>query len=864
MEETFQQSSFVQNQPRPPRTIEQLLLEIFGGNPYHAKARVINGDISYAPVDVALTEDHIKAHLQGTETLGSYQLIQGSNVVRWLGWDVDSRDVSIAKDIVLKITKHLGEIPFAVEFSGRKGYHILVFLREPVTASEAKHIVDSIREKENFKSTGDIHVECFPKQDKLTKTKSKGSLLKVPLGLHPKTRARSSFIDILNGWEDGPALDPYEVLTFRANIDDLRKIVASGPGPTESLVDLIAPYWKSGNRHELCLYLCGYLAHEGWGSEQVKSMIRDIVEASGDEDEFNRIQAVETTYLRFKEGKSIRGRQGLAETLPVMAMQKLTELVSLIKAPDTVAQIDDIRYSKRPILENARLSANTIWGILNDNGCRMFQTTSRMAYWYDAESHLITEEGSELWRTLLNKLFGLNPCDNFSRLVYSELRMRILREAPLVPIQNRTYWAEDAGKLFINLGGPEVYAVSGKDAIEKSYNGECGYMFLTNESGKYVIPDFEADVTDAWKYLADDISFASSNEAPAQPDEQRELLKAWVLAFFFQELMPTKPILAMLGVQGSGKTTAIRRILKILEDPDSDVLGVPTDKQDAFRASIEGHRLLVLDNLEKSGAFWMVDILNKLATGSHIELRQLYKTNEKHTIAPKCFVACTAVNMPFSDETLFSRLLILEMDRIAEPLPEHILQRRIREFGPAIWADLIRKLSSVVEALNTVPVTRPSTHSRLVDFTVFCDRIRDCGSVDGRLLNLGLLSMIDSQLRQLKESSQAITMIEEWMSLKPEEANNWRTYTELYEILQTMCNARRIEFKWKNPQALYRHLTTLEERLKKDFSAEFKTELNAQIRKEIPKIRFKNVMTQEEKTNNGDPYSTKYEISVER
>jgi len=863
MEEIFETTSFIQSSPKR-KSIEQLLLDIFGGNPYHAKSREVNGDLSYAPIEVSLTEDSVRSHLEGKETLGSYQLIQGSNVVRWLGWDVDCTDTEVARSMVNKIIRYLDDVPYAIEFSGRKGYHILVFLKEPINASEAKHVVDYVREKENLKSTGDAHVECFPKQDKLTKSRSKGSLLKIPLGLHPKSRKRSMFVDILNGWENGPELNPYEVLSFRADPQKLREIIISGPGPEEQLVELLTPYWVDGKRHELSLYLCGYLAHEGWGSEQVKTLIREITAKSKDDDEYNRIQTVETTFIRFKEGKSIRGRQGLGEMLPVSAMQQLTELVSLIRAPDTVAQVDDIRYSKgRPVLENARLASNTIWSILNDNGCRIFQTNARYAFWYDAETHLITEEGSEIWRTLLNKLFGLNPCDAFSKLVYAEVRLRIVREAPMVPIQNRTFWSEDLCKLFVNLGGPEVYIVSGTGSIEKSYNGECGYMFITNESGKYVIPDFEVDTVDTWEYLVDDLSFSPSNEAPAQPEEQKELLKAWILAFFFQELMPTKPILSILGVSGSGKTTAIRRILKILEEPDSDVLGIPTDKQDAFRASIEGHRLLVLDNLEKSGAFWMVDMLNKLATGNNIELRELYRTNAKHTITPKCFVACTAVNMPFSDETLFSRLLILEMEKILEPLPEHILQRRIKEFGPAIWADLLRKLSNVVEAINTNTVSRPSTRSRLVDFTVFCDRIANCGVVNGKVLSLGLLSMIDSQLRQLKESSQAITMIEEWMSLKPEDANKWRTYTEIFEILQNMCNMRKIDFKWKNPQALYRHLTALEDRLKRDFAAEFKSEMNSQIHKEIPKIRFRNTMSSEEKPS-GNGSGAEHEISLER
>lgn len=805
------------------KTIEELLLDIFGGNPYFAKARVRNEDITYEPVEVPLSLDLLREHLEGKERLGAYQLLQGSNVVKWLGWDVDSKDLNISREQALKIIKRLGDIPHAVEFSGRKGYHILIFLKEPIMAERAKKIVEWIRNAEGLQSSGDSHVECFPKQDRLTKSRPKGNLLKIPLGEHPRTHDKSRFIDPLNGWENGPSLEPLDILQFKASAEEIDCIMSSGPDPEEQLIKLMADNWQDGKRHDLSLYLSGFLAHEGWTVEKAKDLMDKICKSVSDDEAYNRIQTVETTFQRNREGKAVRGRQGLGEMLPVTVMQKLTELVSFMRVPDSVVQIDEIRYSKiRSVLENARLASNTIWSFLNDDGGRIFQTDDRMAYWYDHESHLVTSEQSEMWKAILNKRFGLNPQDGFSKLVMSELHLRVVREAPFVPVYRASYWDDDAKRLYINMGGPEVFVVDGTGVIDRVYNGECGYMFLTNDSGRYLTPDFDADPISAWKYLVDDISFTRSNDAPAKPDEQRELLKAWILAFFFQELMPTKPILAMLGVPGSGKTTSIRRILRIVEDPDGDVLGLNTDKQDSIRASIAGHRLLVLDNLEKSGVGWLVDILNKLATGSNIELRQLYKTNEKYVIVPKCFVACTAVSMPFSDETLFSRLLVLEMERLEEPLPEHILQRRVKEYGPAIWADMLRKLDRVVKALKEKEYVRPPTSSRLADFTMFCERIKVIDDIDADKLALGLKSMTNSQLRQLQESSQAITLLEEWLNTKPSEASQWHSFQQLYSIFSTMSLQRKENFKWRSPLALERHMLTLSDTLKKDFMAEFK------------------------------------------
>jgi hypothetical protein len=374
------------------KSIEELLLEIFGGNPYHAIAReASNGDLYYSPIEIPLEVESLHSHLEGESILGSYQVLQGSNVVKFIGWDVDSKDPKIAREQTLLILRHLQDIPHVVEYSGRKGYHVLIFLKEPMPATEAKRIVDWVREKEGLSVSGESHVEAFPKQDRLTKNKPKGNLLKIPLGLHPRTHNRSIFVDPSNGWESGTPCNPYEMLTNRASTEDLYSIVSATGAPADiQLVQLVSEYWTDGKRHDLSLYLSGFLAHEGWGVDQAKKLLTDICKSTGDTEEYNRVQTVENTFSKYKEGKGVRGRQGLGEILPVTAMMKLTELVSLIRSPDTVTQIDDIRYTKgRPTLESARLASNTIWSILNDEGCRIFQTEKNVAYWYDASDHTV-------------------------------------------------------------------------------------------------------------------------------------------------------------------------------------------------------------------------------------------------------------------------------------------------------------------------------------------------------------------------------------------------------------------------------------------------------------------------------------------
>ena len=101
--------------------------------------------------------------------------------------------------------------------------------------------------------------------------------------------------------------------------------------------------------------------------------------------------------------------------------------------------------------------------------------------------------------------------------------------------------------------------------------------------------------------------------------------------------------------------------------------------------------------------------------------------------------------------------------------------------------------------------------------------------------------MVDSQMKQLKESSIAILLLGEWIQLRPQEAKEWMSLAKLYEVLQSMAYARKKNFPWKSAQALYRHLSTLQEKLESEYQAEFYTE-NGSTGAETVKVRFDTAM----------------------
>lgn len=278
-------------------SVEQYLLKYFGRNPYYAMAKMVQNETTYHPVKTQLTMEAIQSHLKGSSTLGAYQLSPEDNTVLWLGWDVDSVDRETAKKFVAVITERLAGIPHAIEFSGSKGYHILVFLSAPMPAEQAKLVVDFVREAGGLPKTGKSHVECYPKQASLTKSNPMGNLLKIPLGLHPRTHNRSMFVDPQNGWEEGEEVDPLDVLANTVEPDQLIAIMKTSVDVRKQVVELLIPQWVSaaGEHHNFALHLSGYLANLGWGMEDTVALIQEIALKAGDQEVHNRVQAAEDT-----------------------------------------------------------------------------------------------------------------------------------------------------------------------------------------------------------------------------------------------------------------------------------------------------------------------------------------------------------------------------------------------------------------------------------------------------------------------------------------------------------------------------------------------------------------------------------------
>tara|TARA_R110000822_G_scaffold33203_2_gene94881 strand:+ start:7154 stop:8065 length:912 start_codon:yes stop_codon:yes gene_type:complete len=156
------------------------------------------GTIAYVkdrikPVKQIDYEDYLQAvteHLNGKEPIGVYPLWQRNNVwmVDWAAVDLDEGDVSdIHADNLVSLLSKMS-IRSWKETSKSKGYHVWVYLKEPISAAVARNgMIGACR-------TVDVPIrEVYPKQITLS-TGQIGNCLRLPFP-NERNKGRQEVID---------------------------------------------------------------------------------------------------------------------------------------------------------------------------------------------------------------------------------------------------------------------------------------------------------------------------------------------------------------------------------------------------------------------------------------------------------------------------------------------------------------------------------------------------------------------------------------------------------------------------------------------------------------------------------------------
>ena len=188
-----------------------------------------------------------------------------------------------------------------------------------------------------------------------------------------------------------------------------------------------------------------------------------------------------------------------------------------------------------------------------------------------------------------------------------------------------------------------------------------------------------------------------------------------VLAFLLNQLYPvgTEPLLFIHGASGTGKSVAARYLKKLLDPHEVLSQSLPSGEEDLLIAS-QYSKILVFDNLSGAMRSSMSDNLCRLASGSGLRKRKLYKDLDEVAVAGKAGVILTSIDNVVVREDLIQRtykVTLSEVDRIAEAR----LDKLFDQHRAGIMGALFDAASTGLRRLSQVEDDDSWERPRLID-----------------------------------------------------------------------------------------------------------------------------------------------------
>jgi hypothetical protein len=256
---------------------------------------------------------------------------------------------------------------------------------------------------------------------------------------------------------------------------------------------------------------------------------------------------------------------------------------------------------------------------------QFFNTTEGLFYFDEESGKAHSLDDNREFAALLGHRYGLNKEMFGFNSVLADLQSEAIRHGKKIEARRLAYYDDSRKELYVSAFNGEYYVLDGQ-SVRTLPNGTRDVFFFDNlqlwqpYSYRPNTPKGEFD-----RQIVESVNFVDSDLSSS---DQRLLFKVWVMAVFFGNVQPTKIILLLLGDYGAGKTSALRRVQKLIFGEKVNLLSIERDKQDGFIATITTDPIALFDNLDEQIS-WLPYALSRLATGVTFSRRQLYTTNDK-------------------------------------------------------------------------------------------------------------------------------------------------------------------------------------------------------------------------------------------
>ncbi len=341
------------------------------------------------------------------------------------------------------------------------------------------------------------------------------------------------------------------------------------------------------------------------------------------------------------------------------------------------------------------------------------------AYFFSAvEKQLVPIDRDSNEFQLVIHRYGINPTERVHRYLLQELRLAAIEEGTPTRVHHLAHYDPQTFTLYLFNQDRQIYRIS-PERIDLVDNGADGVLFVRRSPYQ---PFAVVDLHGKTQYLHDHL-LAKINLAvgPLPVAACRYAVEVWFYALFFDSVMPTKVILAMIGEKGSGKSLTIRSVGKLLFGDSFDVIQPTNDPRD-FDAAVTNSAFVAVDNIDRRYA-WLEDRLCTVATGGNVARRVYYTTNRLVEFPTRCQLAVTSRTPQFRRDDVADRLLIVRVARLDAFRPEHELLGDVSQHRDLIMSEVAHRIQDIVTALQEHKDVRYSGPFRMADFADFAIKI---------------------------------------------------------------------------------------------------------------------------------------------
>ncbi len=569
-------------------------------------------------------------------------------------------------------------------------------------------------------------------------------LLKLPWGLNLKLGARNN---------DGTAWAP-KVIKFQPDLKYAENDFADIPEPPielDSVVDLDAiggaPEPEKGYR--------GYL--EEYGSLIPKKTQEKVLNAQeGGEEKrsgvlynltcelFDALEDPAKVYLvllgspndKFSADHGGRGAHLLWKDINrVTAKRENRERVT----PKTASEISDITNDKDLSKEEQEtMIAEYVMDKLRNTG-EFLQNTQGQTFYADKKTGDSTtlfdvsiQSESRFVSLILRKRHGFMQGTHARRI--SNIAHEALAEClekPAIPFHHFAHYDYMSNTVYVDRYDGTMYILDGEKIVQRPH-GYNGVYFVQDNNSSYprpyeYVPEYDEHGLDA--LILDGPNYTTQGNGISR-EGIHHLLKTWITAFFFPEMMDTRPIILIQGAADSGKTSMFQ-MLSIMFTGDSTL--AVTDMPDSVRefdTQVSQSSYIFYDNVEVNKKE-LQRKLAQVATGYTVKQRKMYTNNQMLNDKARSFVGITSRTIDRIQDDVVSRYVILPVHPFAaktdERKPLNEILKAVVKNRDALWSELLDFVNATVREVGAHGLGRGTVKIRTAEYGALLDLT--CGMV---------------------------------------------------------------------------------------------------------------------------------------